>query len=473
MSSHIEVAGGRVLEEATVEAFRARLRGELTLAGESGYDDSRKVWNGMIDRRPALIVACSGVADVIEAVTFARDNELPLAVRGGGHNVAGTAVCDGGLVVDLARMNNVRVDLARQTVRAGGGARLGDLDRETQVFGLATPLGVVTRTGIAGLTLHGGVGFLTRKHGLSCDNLIAADVVTADGQVLQVDEENHADLLWALRGGGGNFGVVTSLEYRLHPVGPDVMVVMVMYPVESAAAGLRFFRDFMATAPEELMAIAILWSTPEGEPIPEEWRGKPTLVIAGCYSGPLEQAEEVVRPLRERATPIVDFSGPMPFTEAQQLFDPDYPDGRRYYWKSTYLRDLDEAAIATLTRFAAERPSALSSIDIWALGGAMRREPAGGSAFAGRDHPFLLGIEANWDDPADDAANLAWARGLFDEAVRGSGSGAYLNFPGFRDDKESVVRSAYGANYDRLVAIKTKYDPTNLFRINQNIPPNA
>jgi FAD/FMN-containing dehydrogenase len=457
--------------DAAVEELRAGLRGPLTRPGDEAYEAARQVWNGMIDRRPALIAHCSGVADVIAAVNFARTHELPLAVRGGGHNVAGSAVCDGGLVIDLSRLNNVRVDPHRRTVRAGGGARLGDVDHETQAFGLAVPFGVVSRTGIAGLTLHGGLGFLTRKYGLSCDNLIAADVVTAEGRLFQVDAQNHADLLWALRGGGGNFGVVTSLEYRLHPVGPEVWMGMVFYPVEQAPAALRFFRDFMAGAPEELMAIAIFWTAPEIPEVPAEWHGKPALVFGACYSGPLEMGEEALRPLREFATPIVDLSGPMPFVVGQQLFDPDYPDGGRYYWKSIYLRDLDQPTIEALMRHAADRPSAHSSIDVWALGGALVREPVDGSAFAGRENPFLLGIEANWHDPADDEANVAWARALFREMGTLSGSGVYLNFPGFGEEKEDLVRAAYGPNYERLAAIKAKYDPTNLFRLNQNIPP--
>jgi hypothetical protein len=356
-------------------------------------------------------------------------------------------------------------------VRAGGGARLGDVDLETQAFGLAVPFGVVPRTGIAGLTLHGGLGFLTRRYGPTCDSLIGAEVVTAAGQFLQVDEHRHPDLLWALRGGGGNFGIVTSFEYRLYPVGPEVWMLLTIYPVDQAAAGLHFFRDFMADAPEELMALAILWSAPEIEPIPAASRNAPCFIIVGCYSGSMEQGERAIRPLREFATPIADLSGPIPFMEIQRLFDPDYPDERRYYWKSVYLRDLGEAAIAALVRHAAARPSPLSSLDVWALGGAMRREPAGGAAFSGRDSPFLIGIEANWDDSASDEVNVAWARAV-DADLRGlSGGAAYLNFPGFGEEQEGLVRAAYGPNYDRLAQLKAKYDPSNLFRLNLNIAP--
>jgi FAD/FMN-containing dehydrogenase len=471
MTTTVDSAGGGVLDEAAVAELRARLRGPVTQPADATYDEARAVWNGMIDRRPALIVSCAGVADVIEAVNFARTRALPLAVRGGGHNVAGTALCDGGLVIDLARMNDVRVDQARGTVRVGGGARLGDLDHETQAFGAAVPVGVVSRTGIAGLTLHGGLGFLTRRYGATCDSLVAADVVTADGRLLQVNEQQHPDLLWALRGGGGNFGVVTSFEFRLYPVGPEVWMVLVIYPAEQGAAGLRFFRDFMAAAPEELMALAIFWNAPPLDEVPAEWHDQPAFIFAGCYSGPMEAAEAAIRPLREFATPIADLSSPVSFMEMQRLFDPDYPDGRRYYWKSRYVRDLDDASIAALERQAAARPSPLTSLDVWALGGAMQREPAGGAAFAGRDNRFLVGIEANWEDAAADDANIAWARDVFADLGRLGDGAAYLNFPGFGEERDDLVRAAYGPNYDRLVAVKTAYDPTNLFRINQNIRP--
>ena len=454
---------------AALDDLKARVRGEVLTDSEPAYDETRSVWNGMIDRRPAVVLRCSGNADVLAAVDFARDHSLPVSVRGGGHNVAGTAVCDGGVLIDLSRMSNVVVDPDRQIARAGGGARLGDVDHETQAFGLAAPFGVVSRTGIAGLTLHGGMGFLTRRLGLSCDNLIAADVVTAEGRLLRADAERDPDLLWALRGGGGNFGAVTSLEYRLHPVGPEVWMVIAFFPAEAGTEGIQTFREVMTNAPDELMAIAIYWSAPHEEPFPPEWHGKPVFVVGGCWSGPLDEAEEAVRPLRELAVPIADLSGPMPFAVAQQLFDPEYPDGRRYYWKSLYLSSLDENMAEVLDRYAANRPSALSSIDIWTLGGAMRNEPSGGSAFGRRDAPFLLGIEANWDEPEADAENLAWARDLFAEASALSPGGTYLNFPGFAEEGEDLLRGAYGDKLERLKEVKAKYDPENLFRSNFNI----
>jgi FAD/FMN-containing dehydrogenase len=459
-----------VSEGVQPDVLRERIRGDVIGEADESYDGARMVWNGVIDRRPALVARCTGNADVLAAVAFAREHGLPVSVRGGGHNVAGTAVCEGGVVIDLSAMRNVFVDVDRMTVRAGGGARLGDVDHETQAFALATPFGVVSRTGIAGLTLHGGMGFLTRRLGLSCDNLIGADVVTADGRLVHADQDRNPDLLWALRGGGGNFGVVTSFEYRLHPVGPEVFMAMTFYPAEAATEGLGVFRDVMASAPDELMGIALYWTAPGEEPFPPEWHGRPVFILAGCWSGPLDEAEEAVRPFRELTAPVADLSGPMPFLVAQQLFDPEYPDGRRYYWKSIYLSGLGAAEAELLSRYAAGRPSALSSIDVWALGGTMRNEPEGGSAFANRDAPFLLGVESNWEDSADDAANIAWTRELIDEASRLSAGGTYLNFPGFVEEGEQLLRDTYGANYARLQEVKATYDPENVFRSNLNNP---
>jgi FAD/FMN-containing dehydrogenase len=458
------------IQSSAIDELRARIRGEVVTESDAAYADARLVWNGMIDRNPALIVRCTGNADVIAAVRFAREQGLPLAVRGGGHNVAGTAVADDALVIDLSGIRNVVVDSERRTARAGGGARLGDLDHETQAFGLATPLGVVSRTGISGLTLHGGLGFLTRRLGLSCDNLISADVVTATGELVHADLERHPDLLWALRGGGGNFGVVTSLEYRLHDVGPEVFMAITLYPAEASAECMRAFRDVMADAPDELMAIGIYWSAPHDEPVPPEWHGKPVFVIGGCWSGPAERAQEMTRPLREITTPVVDMSSPMPFVIAQTLFDPEYPDGRRYYWKSIYVSDLDDRAIEVIDRYGASRPSPLSSIDVWALGGKIREEPEGGSAFSRRSDPWLVGLEGNWDDAGADEENLAWGRGLYGELQAISPAGTYLNFPGFAEEGEDLLRATYGDAWERLKQVKATYDPENVFRSNFNIP---
>lgn len=467
-----ESPGRMRVDDASVDELRGRVRGQIIRPGDGRYEDRRKIWNGTIDKHPALIVECTGTADVVAAVGFARDQGLPISIRGGGHNVAGTAIVEDGVVVDLSQMDSVWVDPEHRVVRVAGGATLGVLDHETQLFGLAVPMGAVSRTGVAGLTLHGGLGFLTRNHGLASDNLLSADVVTADGRVLRADGRTNTDLLWALRGGGGNFGVVTSFEFRLHPVGPEVWVAIVMYPMEQAPSILKFYREFMAGAPDELMSLAVLWTTPGEEPIPEGSRRQPALILFGLYSGALDEGERAIQPLREAGTPLVDLSGQMPYVAAQQVFDPDYPDGRRYYWKSLYLRTLDDDVVAELTRQAGRRPSPLSSLDIWALGGAMTREPAGGSAFARRDAPFLLGIEANWDEPGQDEANIAWAREVFrDMEMRFPHEGAYLNFPGSADESDAMVKKAYAGSLTRLQEVKAKYDPANLFRSNLNIRP--
>lgn len=457
------------VDEQALQAFKQTIRGAVLHEDDAAYEDARKVWNGIIDRYPALIVRATGAADVMAAVNFAREHALPVSVRGGGHNVAGSAVHDGALVIDLSQMRGVRVEPLRKTVRVEGGALLGDVDHETQAFGLATPLGLQSLTGVAGLSLHGGLGFQTRKHGLSADNLIAADVVTADGQLRFVDSEHHADILWAMRG-GGSVGVVTSFEFQLHPLGPEVWVGFVIYPFAQARQILKFFRSHMADAPDELMALAIYWSAPHEEFIPEAYRGAPVMVLGAFWSGPFEVGERAIQPFRQAGTPVADLSGAMPFVAAQTLFDADYPDGRRYYWKSIYLENLDDAVISLLNDYAAQRPSPLSSVDIWALGGAMARKSSDASAFFRRDAPYLLGIESNWDDPHADEANVAWARELYREAQRHTRGGGYLNFPGFLEEGDQTLRQTFGGNYERLREIQTKYDPDELFRFNLRIP---
>jgi FAD/FMN-containing dehydrogenase len=450
--------------------LRTSLRGSILRPGDEGYEEARRIWNGMIDRRPAVIARCAGPADVMAAVRFARGRGLPIAVRGGGHNVSGNAVCEGGLVIDLSPIRGVRVDRARSVVRVAGGALLGDVDHETQAFGLATPLGAVSATGVGGLSLHGGLGFLTRKYGLTADNLVSADVVTADGQLITADENHHSDLLWALRGGGGNFGVVTSFEFRLHPVGPEVWFLLTFYPAAEGKKVIEFFRSFMLQAPDELMALAIYWSAPEGEPIPEEHRGALVIVVVGCWCGPLGEGDHATRPLREIATPIADLSGPMPFVAVQQLFDADYPAGGRYYWKSLYLRELDDDVVQFVHDIGLERPTPLSTVELWALGGAMGRVRSDATAFFHRDSPWLFTIEANSFDPATDEANIAWVRRRYDDARRFSTGGTYFNFAGFLEDGEQMLAQSFGANYPRIREIKAKYDPENIFHHNLRIP---
>lgn len=465
---------GVVLDEKAVGRFGSKLRGEVLRAGDAGYDAARRVWNGLIDRHPAVIARCAGTSDVVCAVDFARENDLLVAVRGGGHNVAGSATCDGGLVIDLSPMRDVRVDPGRRTARAEGGATWADLDRETQVFGLATPGGLVSETGIGGLTLGGGIGWLRRKHGLSCDNLISVDVVTADGGLLTASEESNVDLFWGVRGGGGYLGVVTSFEYRLHPVGPEVMFCLVFHAGEEAKRALRFYRAYAAAAPDEVTSFAICGTLPHAGPFPEEVYGRPYVVFAAMYAGPVEEGELATRPLRDFAEPLADFSGPMPYVEVQSLLDEDYPAGElRYYWKSLYLDGLGDEAIDGIVAHTASKPSALSTVDVWHMGGAVDRVGPEESAFGNRRSPFLLGVEANWEDPRDDDANIAWARGCVEDLRPFSDGGEYLNFPGFMEGGEETLRAAFGSNCARLAALKARYDPENLFRLDPNIRPAA
>jgi len=458
------------LGRAAVDGLARTFRGELIGPDDPRYERARRVWNGLIDKHPALIARCTGAADVRAAINFARTHGLSLSVRGGGHNVAGKALCDDGLVVDLSRMRAARVDPVRRIVQVQAGATLGDLDHETQAFGLAVPVGLVTTTGIAGLTLHGGMGWLTRRYGLTLDNLVSMDVVTADGQWHQASEKADADLFWALRGGGGNFGVVTSFEFRAHPVGPEVWFGVIMYPISQAGAVLRFVRDFLHEAPEELGVLATLWTAPDDESVPAPCRGAPVAIVLACYHGPVANGEAAIRPLRRIVTPLADLSGPRPFLEVQRFFDADYPNGRLYYWKSVYLEDLGDEVIAAAIDHAATRPSPLTSLDLWFLEGAINQIPADRTAFARREVKYAIAIESNWIDPAQSEANITWSRGAFDDLQRFA-CGTYLNFPGFMEDADRLLQGAYAENYERLLAIKTAYDPDNLFRGVLNIVP--
>lgn len=467
---------GRATTEAQLDAqevaeFAERVRGPVLTADDPGYDEARSIWNALIDRRPALIVQCSGAADVVDAVNFAREHRLVLSIKAGGHNVAGNAVNDGGIVLDLSQMRGVTVDPAAQTVRVQGGATWGDCDRETQLFGLAVPGGVVSTTGVAGLTLHGGVGHLRRKHGLSIDSLLSVDIVTADGQFRRVSATENEDLFWAVRGAGSNFGVVTSFEFRAHPVGPMVMVGAIFYPLADAPSILPAWRDFMAAAPEELSSLAICWSLPPAEPFPPEVHGTPVVAIAAAYCGAVEEGERVVQPLRELAEPVVDASGPWPWLGLQSGFDAIFGKGELRYWKSRALAELSDDAIAELLGFAGRRPTAMTDIAIWHHGGAMSRVDESATAYGGRDAQFLVTAEANWTDPAQNGEAISWAKKLWDAIEPYSTGGVYLNFPGLGEEQEALARAGYGANYERLAALKAKYDPDNLFRMNINIPP--
>ena len=465
------VAAVGALDAEALQRFAEAVRGDVLRPGEEGYDDARAIWNGLIDRRPALIVQCTGAADVVDAVNLAREQGLVLSIKGGGHNVAGNAVNDGGVVIDLSRMRGVHVDASTGTVRAQGGATWGDCDRETQLFGLAVPGGVVSTTGIAGLTLHGGVGHLRRKYGLSIDSLLSVDIVTADGQLRRASATENEDLFWAVRGAGSNFGVVTSFEFQAHPIGPMVMVGALFYAIEDGPAVVRGWRDYMASAPEELSSLALFWSVPPDEPFPPEHHGKSVLVVAGVYSGAVEDGEPVVQPLRELAQPLIDLSGPWPWLGLQSGFDALFPKGAFYYWKSRALAELPDEAIDEIADWAARRPSPLTDLTIWHHGGAMGRVGETETAYGGRDAPFLVTGEVSWSDSAQNDEAIAWGREFWAAMGRHSTGGLYLNFPGLGEEKEELVRAGYGVNYDRLAALKAKYDANNLFRMNLNIPP--
>jgi FAD/FMN-containing dehydrogenase len=469
MATQVETAAP--IDAEALQAFAARVRGPVLRPGDAGYDEARRIWNGLIDRRPALIVQCSGAADVVDAVNFAREQNLLLSVRSGGHNVAGNAVNDGGLVIDLSRMHGVHVDPTTQTVRAQGGATLGDMDRETQLFDLAVPSGVVSTTGVAGLTLHGGVGHLRRKYGLSIDNLLSVDIVTADGELRRASTSENEDLFWAVRGAGSNFGVVTSFEFQAHAVGPEVMVGAVFYPLDELPQLLPAWRDYMVSAPDELSSVAFAWSVPPHEPFPPEVHGTPVLVIAAVYAGAIAEGEPVVQPLRELGQPVMDLSGPWPWLGLQSGFDALFPAGALYYWKSRALAELSDAAIADIADFAARRPSPLTDITVWHHGGAMSRVGENETAYGGRDTAFLVTGEASWEDPAQSEEAIAWGREFWETMGRHSTGGLYLNFAGFGEEKEALVKAGYGTNYERLAALKATYDPTNLFRMNLNITP--
>ncbi len=453
-----------------VRALRTHLTGEVVGAGDEGYDTARSVWNGMIDKRPVAVARCANGDDVAAAVGVARAAGLPIAVRGGGHNVAGLATSEGGVLIDLSRMNAVDVDAQRRRVTVQGGAIWREVDAATQAYGLAAPAGLVSETGVAGLTLGGGIGWLRRKHGLTCDNLVAAELVTAQGELVRASAEENPDLLWALRGGGGNFGVVTSFEFLLHPVGPEVAYVLVLYDGAETVAGLRALRGIAGDVPDEVAPIAFTGSVPEMEGVPAEAAGRPMLAVAAAYVGPPDEGERHLRPLRELATPIADLSGRQPYARLQQFLDEDYPRGRHYYWKSAALAELGDAVIDVVAEYASTQPSPLSTIDVWQMGGALREEPAGGSAYAGRSAGWLVNPEADWDEADADEVNVAWARSLI-KALQPHTVGTYLNFPGFLEEGELQLRAGFGDHYERLVEVKTRWDPDNVFRLNHNIPP--
>ena len=451
-----------LLNEVAVDEFKAGLRGQMLCPGDDGYDEARKVWNGMIDKRPALIVRCSGVADVIDSINFARTHQILVSVRGGGHNVPGNAVCDGGMMIDLSRMKSVRVDPTRATARAEGGVTWGEIDRETQAFGLETTGGTVSDTGIAGLTLGGGIGWLERKHGLSCDNLLSADVVTADGRFLIASAGDNQDLYWGLRGGGGNFGIVTSFEYQLHPVG-RVLAGMVIHPFEKAKEVLRFYRDFSSAIPDELTTGGGFLTPPDGNPV---------VAITVCYNGPIEAGEETLRPLREFGPPLADHIAPMTYTQVQSMFDEAFPPGRHHYERADFMAGISDEAIDILVAGLQTVTSPLSAVIFQQMGGAVSRVGGDQTAFGHREAQYVMATFATWLDPGESEIHIRWARELSEAMKPFTTGGVYVNALGREaDEGTNRIKSAYGPNYERLVALKNKYDPTNLFSHNQNIKP--
>ena len=459
-----------MLERNIIDSFRTRLRGPLMLPGEPGYDDGRAIWNAMIDRQPALIARCLGVADVISAVNFAREHGLTLSIKGGGHNIAGLAVCDGGIVLDMSLMRGVWVDPNAGTARAQLGCLLGDVDRETQIHGLAAVLGFVSMTGIAGLTLGGGFGYLTRRFGWSSDNVLSMDVVTADGHVVRASERENSDLFWGLRGGGGNFGVVTSFEYKLHPVGPEVMAGGIAWSAEHAHDVIEMYRAFTEQAPPELTCVLALRKAPPAPWLAKSVHGQSIVAIFVCHTGAIKEAEKQVAPIKAFGSPVGDIIQPRSYVSQQSLLDGTQPKGRRYYWKSEYLPRLEAEMLAKAIEHAERIASPHSAILLFPVDGALNRLPEDHSAVGNRDAAFVLNIAASWENAEDDQANIDWSRAAWRDMRRFSTGGTYVNFL-TEEESDERIRAAYGKNYRGLVDVKTKWDPENLFRTNKNIAP--
>jgi FAD/FMN-containing dehydrogenase len=458
------------LSPARIDDLRRRFRGALVLPGDADYDEARSIWNGAIDRHPWVIARCTSPDDVRAALAFARTHDLPIAVRGGGHGVAGTAVCDDGVVIDCSPMKGIAVDPAARRARVGAGVLWGELDRETQAFGLATTGGIVTHTGVAGLTLGGGIGWLMRRFGATVDNLRSVDLVTVDGEAITASNDEHPDLFWGMRGAGANFGVVTSFEFELHEMGPTVLGGPIVFPMAQAAEVLRRYREWIADAPDELMTIVNLRRAPAAPFLPQDLHGVPTCTIAVCWCGDLDAGERVLQPLRSFGTPLIDLIVAKPYLEHQATFDPTVIPGWRYYWKSCELPALDDAVIEAMVTSSEAITSSRSYSVTFQLGGAVGRVDEDAMAYAHRDAGHNININAVWtEEETDPSAHMAWARSYFDR-VEPHSPGVYVNFLG--DEGADRVRAAYGdATFERLVALKRRYDPDNVLRLNQNIPP--
>jgi len=457
------------VQPTQVEQLKNSLKGEVVLPTDPTYESARKIWNGMIDKRPALIARCAGTPDVVRAVNFARETGLLLAVRGGGHNIAGNAVCDDGIVLDLSLMKAAKVDPDARRVTIEAGATLADLDAATQAQGLATPLGINSTTGVAGLTLGGGFGWLSRKYGMTVDNLESAEVVTAAGEVVRASASESPDLFWALRGGGGNFGVVTRFEFRLHPVGPQVLSGLIVYPIAQAKSVLQQYREFMAKAPDELSVWTVLRKAPPLPFLPAQAHGTGVVVLALLYVGDPKQGQSLIEPLRKFGTPLGEHVGAQPYVAWQQAFDPLLTPGARNYWKSHNFSTLKDGLFDAVIEAIGTLPSPQCEIFFGAIGGATTRPAPDSAAYAHRDAKYVMNVHGRWDDAADDQRCIAWARDFFKASAPFASSGVYVNF--LTADEIDRVRSAFGPNYDRLARVKRKYDPDNLFCMNQNIAP--
>jgi FAD/FMN-containing dehydrogenase len=457
------------LDEKAMQDFRAQVRGDLIRPGDGTiYEEARKVYNGMIDRKPAIIVRCIDVADVIASVNFARNQKLAVAVRGGGHSGPGVCTVDDGLVIDLSRMKGVRVDPEARTVRVEGGAKWGDVDHATHPFGMATPSGFISTTGVGGLTLGGGIGYLARTHGLTLDNLLSVDMVLADGRFVTASAKKNDDLFWAVRGGGGNFGVVTSFEFRLHPVS-QVYGGPMIYPLEKSGEVLKWWRDFILKAPEDINGWFGFLTVPPVAPFPEQYQNKKMVGIVWCYSGPMEKAEERFKSIRAFGPPVIDFVGPVPWPALQSMFDALYPSGLQWYWKADFFKELSDKAIDLHVKYGAQLPTFHSTMHIYPINGAAHRAASGDTAFSFRDANFAQVIVGVDPDPANNPKMIEWAKNYWLALHPHSAGGAYVNM--IMDEGEDYVKSAYRDNYPRLAEIKAKYDAGNLFRNNQNIKP--
>ena len=466
-------ATAATLIDGALDELKESIRGNVLTPTDPRFDDVRPPFNAMHQGRPAVVVGCSGTADVVEAVNFARDRGVPVAVRGGGHSIAGLSTIDGGMLIDLREMNGVQVDTERRLVHAQGGAVLGDVDRETQAFGLVAPSGVVSDTGVAGLTLGGGYGWLRRKYGLACDSLVEAQVVCADGEVRAASADSNPELFWAIRGGGGNFGIVTSFTFRLQELGPEVAFAAVMYPIEEVPDVLRKWRDYVEQAPNEVTSVCVTVTFPANPEMPEAVHDRPVAIVGGVYAGDVDEGMRVMQPLHELGTVLFDMSGPTPFVGVQTGFDAIFPRNQlRAYWKAAHLKGLDDEAIDVFAERALDRPAPPTLVNMFHMGGAIADVGPEDTAFPERSAPYLVSIDGQWSDAADDADNVAWVRSAF-QSFQPFGTGSvYLNFTGRADEAPSAgVDSAFGPNLQRLAEAKKTYDPHNFFNLNHNIPP--